>query len=62
MNLRPYSPTDWGRLCLIHDAARVHELEASGLAAAFLSIFAVKEPGIFGVMAPLSAGIPVVQA
>jgi ribosomal protein S18 acetylase RimI-like enzyme len=38
MNLRPYSPTDWERLCLIHDAARVHELEASGLAAAFLTL------------------------
>jgi len=27
-----------------------------------VSFFAVKEPGIFGVMVPLSAGIPVVQA
>lgn len=38
MTLRPYSPTDWDRPCLVHDAARVHELEASGLAAAFLSL------------------------
>ena len=38
MNLRPYSPTDWERLCKVHDAARVHELEASGLAAAFLTL------------------------
>jgi ribosomal protein S18 acetylase RimI-like enzyme len=38
MNLRPYSPGDWERLCAIHDAARVHELQASGLADAFLSL------------------------
>ncbi len=38
MNLRPYSSTDWERLCIIHDAARVHELEASGLSAAFLTL------------------------
>jgi ribosomal protein S18 acetylase RimI-like enzyme len=38
MTLRPYSPTDWERLCLVHDAARVHELEASGLATAFLTL------------------------
>jgi ribosomal protein S18 acetylase RimI-like enzyme len=43
MNLRPYSPSDWNRLCIIHDAARVHELEASGLAAAFLSLEASAE-------------------
>lgn len=38
MNLRPYSPGDWERLCAMHDAARVHELQASGLADAFLSL------------------------
>jgi ribosomal protein S18 acetylase RimI-like enzyme len=38
MILRPYLPTDWERLCRIHDAARVYELEASGLAAAFLTL------------------------
>ena len=38
MNLRPYLPSDWERLCVIHDAARLHELHASGLADAFLSL------------------------
>lgn len=27
MTLRPYSPTDWERLCIVHDAARVCELD-----------------------------------
>jgi hypothetical protein len=48
MNLRPYSPTDWERLCAIHDAARVYELEASGLAAAFLTLEVTAEnEGLF---------------
>jgi ribosomal protein S18 acetylase RimI-like enzyme len=48
MTLRPYSPTDWERLCLIHDAARVHELEASGLVSAFLTLEATAEnEGLF---------------
>jgi ribosomal protein S18 acetylase RimI-like enzyme len=38
MNLRPYLPSDWERLCVIHDAARLHELQASGLVDAFLSL------------------------
>jgi ribosomal protein S18 acetylase RimI-like enzyme len=38
MNLRPYSPSDWDRLCIVHDAARVYELEASGLSAAYLTL------------------------
>jgi ribosomal protein S18 acetylase RimI-like enzyme len=38
MNLRPYLPSDWERLSMIHDAARLHELQASGLADAFLSL------------------------
>lgn len=38
MNLRPYLPSDWERLCVIHDAARRHELHASGLADAFLNL------------------------
>lgn len=38
MNLRPYLPEDWQRLCLIHDAARMHELRASGLVEAFLTL------------------------
>jgi ribosomal protein S18 acetylase RimI-like enzyme len=48
MILRPYTPDDWERLCAIHDAARRHELEASGLAAAFLSLDATAEnEGLF---------------
>jgi GNAT superfamily N-acetyltransferase len=38
MLIRPYSPTDWARPCVIHDAARLHELEAAGLSEAFLSL------------------------
>ncbi len=38
MTLRPYRSTDWPELCRIHDAARVHELQASGLADAFLTL------------------------
>jgi ribosomal protein S18 acetylase RimI-like enzyme len=38
MNIRPCSPADWARLCVIHDAARLHELAAAGLADAFLSL------------------------
>jgi ribosomal protein S18 acetylase RimI-like enzyme len=38
MLIRPYSPADWERLCVIHDAARLHELEAAGLSEAFLSL------------------------
>jgi ribosomal protein S18 acetylase RimI-like enzyme len=38
MNLRPYLPEDWQRLCLIHDAARMYELRASGLAEALLTL------------------------
>ena len=38
MNLRPYLPEDWERLCIIHDAARLHELQASGLVDAFLRL------------------------
>ncbi len=48
MNLRPYSPTDWERLCIVHDAARVHELESSGLSEAFLTLEATaKSEGLF---------------
>jgi ribosomal protein S18 acetylase RimI-like enzyme len=38
MNIHPYSPGDWERLCTIHDAARLHELRAAGLADAFLTL------------------------
>ncbi len=38
MTLRPYTSADWERLCVIHDAARRHELQASGLSDAFLTL------------------------
>jgi ribosomal protein S18 acetylase RimI-like enzyme len=38
MHIRLYSPADWERLCEIHDAARMQELQASGLMEAFLSL------------------------
>jgi hypothetical protein len=38
MNIRPFSPADRGRLCVIHDAAWLHELEAAGLADAFQTL------------------------
>lgn len=38
MLLRPYRTEDWSRLCAIHDAARLYELSASGLAGAFLTL------------------------
>jgi ribosomal protein S18 acetylase RimI-like enzyme len=38
MKLRAYVPADWDRLCAIHDSARLHELQASGIAQAFLSL------------------------
>jgi ribosomal protein S18 acetylase RimI-like enzyme len=48
MKLRPYSPSDWERLCIVHDAARVFELEARGLSAAFLTLEATaKNEGLF---------------
>jgi ribosomal protein S18 acetylase RimI-like enzyme len=48
MNLRPYSDADWERLCVIHDAARIHELQASGLLQAFLTLEqTAKNEGLF---------------
>lgn len=38
MHIRPYADADWERLCEIHDAARKHELAASGLTEAFLTL------------------------
>jgi ribosomal protein S18 acetylase RimI-like enzyme len=38
MNVRPYMPADWQRLCEIHDASRKDELAASGLLDAFLTL------------------------
>jgi ribosomal protein S18 acetylase RimI-like enzyme len=49
VNVRPYSPSDWERLCLIHDQARLDELRASGLIDAFLSLEETAEnEGLFG--------------
>ena len=38
MNIRPYTPNDWNRVCEIHDAARLDELAAAGLIAAYLTL------------------------
>ena len=38
MLIRPYLASDWQRICAVHDAARKFELEASGLADAFLTL------------------------
>jgi ribosomal protein S18 acetylase RimI-like enzyme len=38
MHIRPYLASDWQRICAVHDAARKFELEASGLADAFLTL------------------------
>lgn len=38
MNIRPYRPADWERVCQIHDAARRDELSAAGLQSAFLTL------------------------
>lgn len=38
MNIRPYTPEDWDRVCQIHDAARQDELAAAGLQAAYLTL------------------------
>lgn len=38
MNVRPYIPDDWQRVCEIHDAARHDELAAAGLQDAYLTL------------------------
>lgn len=38
MIIRPYQPTDWTRICAIHDAARLDELRHSVGEAAFRSL------------------------
>jgi GNAT superfamily N-acetyltransferase len=38
MHIRPYAPTDWPRLCEIHDQARLIELRGAGLLEAFLTL------------------------
>ncbi len=48
MRIRPYEPSDWSRLCEIHDAARRDELAAAGLEAAFLPLEqAAQNEGLF---------------
>lgn len=48
MQLRPYEPKDWPRLCEIHDSARMDELRASGLTDAFLPLEqAAENEGLF---------------
>lgn len=38
VRIRPYLPSDWVRVCEIHDAARLVELKAAGLDAAYLRL------------------------
>lgn len=48
MQIRPYQTTDWQAICRVHDAARVFELEASGLSDAFLTLEETgEEEGLF---------------
>lgn len=48
MTIRPYAPSDWDRLCAIHDAARLHELRGAGLLDAFLTLAQTAEnEGLF---------------
>lgn len=48
MHIRPYLAADWARLCEIHDASRPHELAASGLLDAFLTLAQTAEgEGLF---------------
>lgn len=46
--VRPYRDTDWDRLCVIHDAARLDELRQSAGVAAFLPLArAADSEGLF---------------
>ncbi|MCC4592082.1 GNAT family N-acetyltransferase [Xanthomonas campestris pv. cannae] len=48
MTVRPYRAEDWARLCAIHDAARLEELQAAGLVEAFLPLpIAAEREGLF---------------
>ena len=63
---RPVNPVT-GRPSISLTTAELRDASLAALARynivkAVMSFFAAKEPGIFGVMAPLSVGIPVVQA
>jgi ribosomal-protein-alanine N-acetyltransferase len=48
IQIRPYQPADWPRLCEIHDCSRLDELRPNGLEAAFLSLARTAEnEGLF---------------
>ena len=48
LTIRPYSPADWPRLCVIHDAARLDELRPTVGEAAFLPLKqAAENEGLF---------------
>lgn len=48
INIRPYQPADWPRLCAIHDAARLDELRLSVGIEAFLPLAqAAETEGLF---------------
>ena len=48
VTIREYRPSDWPRLCAIHDAARQNELALAGLSAAFLPLeIAAPREGLF---------------
>jgi ribosomal protein S18 acetylase RimI-like enzyme len=48
MNIRPSRAGDWTRLCAIHDAARMEELQAAGMPDAFLPLsIAAEREGLF---------------
>ncbi|MDY3049028.1 MAG: GNAT family N-acetyltransferase [Rothia sp. (in: high G+C Gram-positive bacteria)] len=48
IEVRPYRPEDFERLCQIHDAARLDELELAGLVDAFLPLdIAADREGLF---------------
>ncbi|MBB4129416.1 GNAT family N-acetyltransferase [Xanthomonas sp. 3075] len=48
MKIRPYQASDWARICAIHDAARMEELQAAALPHAFLPLqVAAQREGLF---------------
>ncbi len=48
INVRPYEPTDWPRLCEIHDASRLDELRLTVGTDAFLNLEqTAKNEGLF---------------
>lgn len=49
ITIRPYEPTDWSRLCKIHDASRLDELRLTVGTDAFLNLAQTAEnEGLFG--------------